>query len=214
MARKTRHKYFMDYNIVPFSKVTDREGYFKKVLEWCDRISKEDEKPAAYNMRIDNWENEKDTLAHILWNKTRFDGRGEYFFLEYRGRIIAGSGIYRSDFHNQVAIGGVRAFINKEFRSQFLLARHVLPAQLAWATPKDYKAILLTFNDYNKNMIKMFTKTGLGVKKNRTPDMLFYNGVHVIDYPILIKNVPQWAIYHKIDESFDFNWQTIKAADK
>ncbi len=203
----------MTFNVVAYSQVPNEDEYFNKVLSWCDQVSKEQDQPAAKNMEIDNWQEREETLAWILHNKRRFWKRGEYFLLEDSNnhQIIASSGIYRSDFCREIAIGSVRTFVNPEYRGKFLLGDYLWPAQLEWAKFNNFKAILISFNDYNRRLINIMKRNGLGVKKNRNENKLFHNGIHELPFQINIKNTPQWIIYHKIDENFHFDWESVRA---
>jgi GNAT superfamily N-acetyltransferase len=199
-----------EFTTVQYSLVEDQSMYFKKILDWCNVASQETDKPAAYNMRISNWEEHEDTLAYILHNGRRFYKRGEYFFLEKNGEIVAGSGIYRSDFDNNLTIGGVRSWVNPQYRAKFVIGRYLLPLQLNWAKENNYKTIALTFNDYNSRLINYFRRSGFGIIKNRNTNSLFYNGLHELSYQIKVKGTAQWAIYHKIDEEYEPNWEVAK----
>ena len=73
---------------------------------------------------------------------------------------------------------------------------------------------MLTVNNYNRRMLNIIKRTGLGYPKNRTTQMFFHNGVFEVPFPIEIKGLSQWAIYHKIDENYDFDWETIRAHEE
>jgi hypothetical protein len=199
-----------EFTTVQYSLVEDKTEYFKKILAWCDHASKDVDSPASHNMRIEDWQNSEDTLAYILHNNRRFYKRGEYFFLEKSGEIIAGSGIYRSDFDNNLTIGGVRSWVNEPYRAKFVIGKYLLPLQLKWAKENHYKTIALTFNDYNARLINYFRRSGLGIVKNRNPSSLFYNGLYELPYQIIVKGTKQRVIYHKIDEDYEPNWASVK----
>lgn len=196
--------------VVAYSKVNQDSAFFSKIIDWCESAARE-QTPAAVNHNVEDWHEDEKSLPYILYHKNRYDRRGEYFFLLDDNEIIAGSGIYRSDFCHDLAIGGSRTYVNPDYRAKWLVAKYLLPAQLRWAERRYYRAVALTFNEYNKKVINAITRTGLGIKKNRTPDMMFYEAVYTVDYPVLIKNTPQWVIYHKIDRDFDFDWSTIQS---
>ena len=200
-----------NFKVIQYGLIENQEQYFEKILKWCETESKDSSTPAAINMRIDDWQTNEDTLAYILHNKRRFYKRGEYFFLEVDDQIVASAGIYRSDFDNQVAIGGARSWANADYRAQFVIGRYLLPLQLKWAKANGFKTIVLTFNEYNARLVNHFKRSGLGIVKKRNPDSFFYNGVFEVPHPIMIKSTKQWAIYHKIDEEYEPNWSLIKA---
>jgi hypothetical protein len=39
---------------------------------------------------------------------------------------------------------------------------------------------------------------------------MFFNGLQEVKFPVIIQYTPQWVIYEKIDDSFDFDWETLK----
>ena len=208
-----------EYKIVPFTKLNAPGHYIKtKVVPWCEEISIESHpnpakgSPAAYNMGALNWMDRDETLANILWNKKRFyKGNGQYYFLEKDTAIIAGSGIHRSEFCHDIALGSVRSFVNKEYRGYHLLGDILWPAQLAWATRNNYKMILITVNKYNRGLLNIIKRTGVGHQKNRTTEKFFHNGVVNVPFPIEIKGITQWAIGHRIDEAYEFDWELVRS---
>jgi hypothetical protein len=185
------------------------EKYLPKVQEWCCEIQEENT-PAVKNMSIEDWQNKPETLLYILYNKTRFHNTGEFFFLEENGKIIAASGVYESDFDKNIVLAGTRTFVNLEHRSKFLVARYLLPEQMRWSKERSYKIAALCFNEYNKNMVNMFLKNGFGVVKNRTSDMMFYDNIQKVNFPVSIQYTPQWVVYYKIDKNYEYDWSKIK----
>jgi len=160
-----------------------------------------------------DWENRAETLPFLVYKSNRFSDNGIFFILRINGKIEAVSGIYISAFDKSVAIGGVRSWTNPGHQADLIIGRHIFPKQLKWAKDHNIKTIALTFNEYNKKLMRYFTRNGLGVVKNRTPDMLFYNGVYEVPFPVIIQNTKQWALYHKIDETYDPNWELIRYKD-
>jgi hypothetical protein len=208
-----------EYKIVPFTKLNAPGHYIKtKVIPWCEEISIESHpnpdkgSPAAYNMGALNWLERNETLANILWNKKRFyKGNGQYYFLEKNNAIIAGSGIHRSEFCPEIALGSVRSFVNKEYRGYHFLGDILWPAQLAWATRNNYKMIIITVNKYNRRLLNIIKRNGVGHQKNRTIEKFFHNGVVDVPFPIEINGITQWAIGHRIDEAYKFDWELIRS---
>jgi hypothetical protein len=124
--------------------------------------------------------------------------------------ILGTSGANVSDFDKNVVLGGVRTWLNKDLRGQFMMGRHVLPHQLSWASSLGFKTLALTFNDYNKRLLPYFARSGLGIEKKRKPGSLFYNGQHILDFPVTINYTKQWVVYHKIDELYQPDWESIR----
>lgn len=184
-----------------------RENFFS----FCKSAFEEKDQPAHTNMWDDNWQTNDNTLLyHLFISKRLCSETGETFVLKKDDNIIAVSSIYVSPFDSKVAIGGVRSWVINEYRGKFMIGRYLLPLQLAWAKNKNLKIIALTFNEYNHKLINYFKRSGFGIKKNRNPNSLFYNGLHEVGFPINLQYTKQWAIYHKIDENYIPDWNNIR----
>jgi hypothetical protein len=167
----------------------------------------------ATNMWDDDWRNKPNTLPWMLENSQRFKGSHGLYNILIRedNQIAACSGVYISDFSQFVSIAGVRTWTVKNFRHLNLSRDYLLPYQKQWSINKRIKIIALTFNDYNKNIIKTFQRSRLGEKRiERKEHHLFYNGITEVDFPIIIRNTKQWVIYEKLNSSYDFDWNKIK----
>jgi hypothetical protein len=187
------------------------ESLKTEILEFCKAAFEHKEDPSHVNMWSDDWENSPETFPYLVYKSDRFtDNNGEIFILRENGKIIAISGIAVSDFDPNVAIGGVRTWVIEEHRGKFLVGRHLMPLQLKWAKEKGLKTIVISFNEYNKNLIKYFRRSGLGIVKKRNPNSLFFNGMFEAPFPVLINFTKQWAVYHKIDESYVPDWEAIR----
>ena len=187
------------------------------IISYCQTAFKEKNEPSHVNMWSADWENDNTTLPNLIYQSTRFkDGNGDMFvLLNDSGEILALSGVNISDFDSNIALGGVRTWLNKELRGKFVIGRNILPVQLKWAKDHCLKAIALTFNDYNKRLIPYFKRSGFGIEKKRNPDSMFYNGQFHVEFPVTINNTKQWVIYHKIDETYQPDWESLKfIADK
>jgi hypothetical protein len=160
----------------------------------------------------DDWENDASTLPYLLYKSNRFtDDNGDMFLmLDDNNKISAISGVNISDFDPNVALGGVRTWLNKDMRGKFIVGRYLLPMQLKWAKDHNMKTMTLTLNDYNKRLIPYFKRSGFGIKKQRNPDSMFYNGQFHVDFPVIINYTKQWVMYHKIDEDYIPDWESIR----
>lgn len=185
-----------------------------KFLEFCKKSYESNTSPACANMWNENWEECPETLPFLIYKSDRFhEDNGVYFILSINDVIEASSGIYISEFDKNVAIGGVRSWTNSGYKANLIIGRYIFPKQILWAKLHGIKTIALTFNDYNKKLMSYFTRNGIGVVKNRTPDMLFYNGVNVLSHSVIIQHTKQWVIYHKIDENYEPDWKLIEYKD-
>jgi hypothetical protein len=196
----------MKYQI---SKLNHSE--YQSFFDFCKAASLEVSQPASTNMWHDNWQTQLHTLPYIALVIKRFaEPHGELFILKDGEKIIGCSAIYTSEFSNDICIAGVRTWINKEYRNYSLVRDYLLPAQRDWAIGKGFKLIALTFNSYNKNIIKIWKRTRLGeTRLPRSPHHMFYKNFNEVPYPITVQYTQQWAIYERLDENFNFDWQTI-----
>jgi hypothetical protein len=199
----------MKYQISKFNNYTDSQNFFK----FCKESSLEIEQPAAYNMWTDDWQNQTHTLPYIVFIVKRFsEPNGELFLLKDGDTIIGCSGVYKSEFSKDICIAGVRTWITKEYRNHSLVRDYFLTAHKEWAINNGFKLIALTFNEYNKNIIKIWKRTRLG--ESRVPRELhhmFYKNFNEVAFPITVQYTKQWAIYEQLDEDFNFDWQTIRS---
>ena len=197
--------------IVCYSDLTDNTEFFN----FLKTESLEIDQPARVNLWSEDWESNVHTLPYILTNTTRFDGsNGNFFILYDNDKIVACGGVYVSDFNKDIAIAGVRTWVKKDYRHLALNKDYLLVEHKKWAIDKNMKMIALSFNDYNKNIIQIFKRGRLGEKpgriNNREPKNIFYNGLQEVKFPVTIQYTPQWVIYEKLDNSFDFDWESLK----
>lgn len=170
---------------------------------------------AYSNMWDDNWMTKINTLPYILEHTDRFDDvNGKFHIIYNDSDIVACGGVYRSQFSDLVGIGGVRTWTNDKYRHQSLLREFLLPLHKAWCVENNIKTIVLSFNEYNKNLIQVFKRRRFGEHQerinNRKPHHLFYNGVNELEFPVTIQYTKQWIVYEILDPTFNFDWTTIK----
>lgn len=197
--------------IVHYSGLSDNSEFF----DFLKTESLEVDQPACVNLWSKDWEINVHTLPYILTNTKRFDGiNGEFYIIYNDDKIVACSGVYISDFSTDIAIAGVRTWVNKNYRHLTLNKDYLLVEHKKWAMNKNMKIIALSFNDYNKNIIQIFKRGRLGEKSGRINSResknLFYNGLCEVKFPVTIQYTPQWVIYEQLDSSFEFDWNTLK----
>ena len=199
----------MKYTILPYLELSlnQRDNFFKFLQE----ASKETTQPAHENMWDDAWEDKNFTLPYLLEKTDRFTNNGIYHILFDNDTVVACSGIYTSAFCPELAIAGTRTWVGKEYRNLSLAREYLLPAEKKWAIANKFKGIAICFNDYNKNMTKIWQRVRLGENRSpRQPHHLFYNGVNELEFSVTIQYTKQWIMYEKLDPSFDFDWVSIK----
>lgn len=197
----------MHFEIKTFSDIDDRSLF----LDFCEQASLEVKQPASENMYHPDWINNPNILPYQILMTDRYSSpNGEFHLLFCDDKVVACSGIYRSEFNDQLAIAGCRTWINKDFRNLSIAREYLLPEQKRWAIEHNYSAIALTFNDYNKNIIEIFKKRRLGeYRSSREPKHLFYSNFNQVDHPVNIQFTKQWVIFEKLNEKWDFDWRKI-----
>jgi hypothetical protein len=182
----------------------------EKFYNFCQEVGTTSKDPAAKNM----WGEGYNALPFLLKNTDRFKyPNGDFSVLFDQDKVIACSGVYRSSFDANIAIAGVRTFVDDQYRHMSLNREYFLVEQKKWCTDNGVKVIMLTFNEYNKNLINVFKRQRLGEKidrcNTREPKHLFYRNFNEVPFPLTIQYTKQWAIYEKLDDSYEVKWDVI-----
>lgn len=197
-----------------FSSLTALEKEI--VFEYIKDISLNENKDlAAVNMWSPDWENDSKTLMYMLRKTNLLSGdNGEYFLIfDELGNVACSAGIYRSEFDTSFGIA-TRLWVRKKYRNLSLGGISILAAAKKWCLENNCKACGLTLNQYNKNIITVYKRRGLGDKvKLLNEKNLFYTGMHEVEFPVVIKYTKQWVAYEKLDPSYEFDWESIRAKD-
>ena len=183
----------------------------ERFYSFCEIVGTTSKDPAAKNM----WGEGDNTLPYLLNNTTRFNyPNGDFSVLFDKDKVVACSGVYRSSFDANVAIAGVRTFVDDRYRHMSLNREYFLVEQKKWCMDNDIKIVMLTFNDYNKNLINVFKRRRLGEKidrcNTREPKHLFYRNFNEVQFPLTIQYTKQWAIYEKLDDDYEADWTSIE----
>jgi hypothetical protein len=194
-----------NYKIIKYSNDI-KDKFFK----FCEEQSKLKDS-ASVNMWSDNWEEEENTLPFILTKTDIFDkNAGAFYIVLDEDSIIACGGVYKS---RSISFAGSRLWVSPEYRNKSIPRDIILPEHKKWSIEHNANAVALSFNDYNKNLIETFKRIRLGEDSSRlttrTPDHLFYNNFHQVNFPVLIRGTKQWIIYEKLNESWDYDWSKI-----
>lgn len=180
-------------------------------IKFLKEASTETSQPAHINMYDSDWENKNNTLMYILEFTDRFKHNGFYQVVFEGDKAIASGGAYVSDFSKDVAILGTRTWIHKDYRHKLISREQLLPNERKWAIDNGLKAIILTFNDYNKNLMKLWSRTRLGESRpTRERHHFGYNGVTEIPFQVTIQYTKQWVLLEKLDPNFDFDWSSLQ----
>lgn len=180
----------------------------KKFIDFLESIKYEKNQPAYINMIPSNSNN---TLLYILNHTDRFINHGMFQILYFGTEIIGCSGAYQSPFSSDICILGTRTWIRKDYRNKNIAKDYLLPKEKKWAIRKNYKCIALTFNEYNKNIIKTFSRMRLGEKRTRREKRHFgFGNLHTLEFPVNINYTKQWIIFELLDNNFNYDWQLIE----
>ena len=172
---------------------------------------KDSKDPAAENMWADDWEQQKNTLPYKLEKTELFNNQGEFYIVYDNKKFVCCGGVYRSTFSEYVALAGTRTWISENYRNSHAAGYILLPAHKQWAIDNGYKQIALCFNEYNKNLIKIWKRKRLGEdRRPKTTDRIFSDNLYELDFPVNIQYTKQWVIYEKLDKDWQFDWSTIK----
>jgi len=195
-------------SIQVYDKLKHKEIFF----DFLKSINTTD--PASENMWDDDWESKNYTLPYILENTNRFtNSNGEFHIVFDDDRIIACGGVYISNFSQNIALAGVRTWVDKKYRNKLVMRDILLPKQKQWCIAQNCKIVAISVNEYNRNLLMPFKRIRLGEDKNRMSDRqpyhLFYNGAIEVEFPVTIQYTKQWVLYEKLDPRFDFDWSII-----
>lgn len=193
-------------------QVYDRLKHKEIFFDFLKSINTAD--PASENMWDDDWESKNYTLPYILENTNRFtNSNGEFHIVFADDKIIACGGVYISNFSQNIALAGVRTWVDKKYRNKLVMRDILLPKQKQWCIAQNCKIVAISVNEYNRNLLMPFKRIRLGEDKNRMSDRqpyhLFYNGAIEVEFPVTIQYTKQWVLYEKLDPRFDFDWQII-----
>jgi hypothetical protein len=198
--------------ILLYSKLTQTQH--DQFFKFLKTASTDTRSPAHVNMWSSDWEQRNDTIPYILKYVDRFNSpKGEFHLVLDGEEVVACAGVYKSDFNPDISLAGVRAWINRNYRNKSIIRDIILPHHKQWSIDNGCKAIALSFNEYNKNLIEPFKRIRLGENSQRLsqrqPHHLFYTGLHEVGYPVAIQYTPQWVIYEKLDPEWSYDWGII-----
>lgn len=200
----------MNLTAVSYYHLPNKQEFFKFLKNQSN--SKD---PSSQVMWSNNWQTENSTLLFILEYTNRFkELNGDFHIIFDQDRIIGCGGVYKSSFDKSLCFAGTRTWLDVEYRNKSIIRDFLLPIHKEWALDNNCKAIALCFNSHNKNIIETFKRTRFGESseriKNRKPRNLFYNGLNIVPFSVNVQYTEQWVIYESIDDTWDFDWNTIK----
>lgn len=191
-------------NMISINEYAD--SMLSDLLSYC-KMEYSIKDSASVNMWDNSWHDKPNTLPYILSYSDRFTSpNGKFYLLRDSDKIIGCAGVYKSSFSEKVAFLGVRSWVSKEYRMRQLVRNYLLPAQRDWAIEHGAEVVALSFNHYNKNLIKMFTKGQ--VLLTRTEKHMFYKNFNALKYPVYVQGILQWIIFENLSD-YQFDWASI-----
>ena len=140
--------------------------------------------------------------------------RFKIFNLVYDGdKLIACGGAYASDFDPKFAFVGVRSYVLPEYKNLLITRNYILTAHKKWAMENGMKAVGLSVNEYNKNIINLWKTPRIGRNKLiRKPQHLFYFNFNEVPFPVNIRETKQYVAYENLD-SWEYDWNKLRWPD-
>ena len=193
----------------------------EKLMDFCE-AAKHDERPAAMNIRADNWENSPNTLLYCLYKDKRYDDRAGYYIYRENGVILSGHGYYPFDEDPNIyvqsrlySIPSHKKSLNKNMTTSNMLGSHIADVALT----QGYLGGIITLEEYNSKLAdKIVRITDPSRYPNYYYDTDIINGIvckvrHYKDLDLRtqpmkkygicnIKGTRQIVLYHLFDESY------------
>ena len=134
---------------------------------------------------------------------------GTFNIVYDREKAIACGGAYVSEFDPNFALIGVRSYVLPEYKNKLVIRNYILTEHKKWAIQNGMQAIGLSFNEYNKNAIKLWSKPRLGsTKLVREPNHFGYLNLNEVPFPVTIQNTKQYVLYENLN-SWLYEWENI-----
>ena len=166
---------------------------YQKAIAFVNALSDLDPKnPALKNMG----EDEEAGLLYNIKHKIRWTkDEGQISFLMSDSDDIVGVSCVEKTKYPYVAIGGIRTWVLKEYRTKDVVSNKLLDSNLAWAIQNRMAGMMMTFNDYNRWIYD-------GVKRKvrgKAPGVAsiwsdWWNDCIALDRPLKVRYVVQWCV--------------------
>lgn len=204
----------------------------EKLMPFCNAASL-DERPAAINIKPDNWENNPNTLLNCIYKQKRFDNRAGYYIYRENGEIVSGHGYYPFDEDSKIYVQSRLYSIpshkkhlgRKQLTSVNMLGSHIADIALN----QGYLGGIITLNEYNSDLAEKIIRA---TRPERFPNYYFetellngkvckvrhYKEPGIRTQPMqkygtcIIKDTKQIVLYHLFDE--DYKNEFFKKLDK
>lgn len=166
------------------------------------------------NYSDENWQDNPKSLLYKLHETEAFHSDNGGLVMVYDDlELVHIAGFTRSDFHNDVFIGGVRTLTVPEYRHQLLMSTYSVPALTAKVIEMSGKMIMYTF-DKDKSLYKIVVNKKFNLfLKNRQSEFdveQVYGGMQPYEHPVYVNYTVQHVLYKYLDPSFSFDWELIR----
>lgn len=192
------------------------------VITFC-KNAKNDSRPAAENMRLENYQERSHCLMHKLIVQKEYD-TGGYGLLYRNKEAVTGGGFYQTKWHDQLYMSGVRSYTIPGIKQGLnYLQGELWHAQLDKITELGGKVAMSSYNDYNAYLIDTLIKINdpANWKTSFCENGLWYRKpgrritpMRKISHPVTYNYTKQWIMYCLIDPDFDAEFQDICLAYK
>ena len=162
--------------------------------------------PAIDNMLIDH----QAGLLFNIKNQLRWTkDQGEITILRHGNIMIGISCVEHTAVAPQLTIGGIRCWLDDQHRQHNQVTRYLLSSNLLWSKLQNAAAMMLTFNDYNKQIydaiVRKSSAKAAGLGKVWSS---WWNDCLAIPNPVNIRHTPQWCVLKPLD-----HYQTLVIAE-
>lgn len=194
----------------------------EKIMPLCEAAI-DDERPAAINMRPENWQNSPHSLLYCVYTEKRYDERAGYYIYIENGEIVAGHGYYPFDedpnLYVQSRVYSIPSHTKSLGRDKLNTANLLGSLIADKALTEGYIGGIITLEEYNSDLAdKIVRMTDPKRHPNYYYDTELMNGrvckvrhykecgirtQPMSKYGICnIKNTRQIVLYHLFDDSY------------
>lgn len=123
--------------------------------------------------------------------------RGEITLLydEVLGSIVGISAVENCSLSDKIGSGGNRCWLQKSHRLQNEVTKYLLSSNFDWCARQDKAGMMLTFNDYNKEIYDIiYRKSKFGQASIAGTWSDWWDDCIPLERSIMFHHVPQWAV--------------------